>query len=169
MARQGGDTALTEGKRHVEWLPSKLDSESFENIEALEEAAYELFRKDWANPPSFRAEEVRVHNHPHKANHKRAFTYWHVVTAGQPETERKEPIRERLERIPWCKPVVANEDDEIVEVWENFRGRNKHVCIWFDRLNYIVILKLCRDHYLLKTAYCPKSKRRQQLHREYAR
>ncbi len=152
----------------VDWLPHKLAEADFDSLDALEAAAYAIFQDDWIDSPSFRGDDVRVHRHPHTANGDRWHTYWHAVTEGSPEKERVTPIPERLERVPWCKPVVENGSDAVVKVWANIRGRDQHVCIWFDRINYIVILKQCKDHFLLKTTYCPESRRKQQLHREYA-
>jgi len=152
----------------VGWLPVKLNMADFVDFDAFEAAAYAVFRNDWSCFTSFRGAEVRIHRFPHKANANRWQTYWHAVTEGYPEELRKLPVPERLERIPWCRPVVENEEDAVVKVWANFRGQSRHVCIWFDRINYIVILKQCSDHFLLKTTYCPQSRRKQQLHREYA-
>ena len=55
-----------------------------------------------------------------------------------------------------------------IKVWSNQRQGNTHVCIWFDRINYLVVLKQLSRNYLLKTTYIPESRRRQQLHKEYA-
>ncbi|MEI6972781.1 MAG: hypothetical protein WCL44_14845, partial [bacterium] len=89
---------------------------------------------------------------------------------GSPEELRKAPMPDRLERMPWAKPLIENEGDTAaaIKVWANERHGNKHVCIWFDRNNYLVVLKQCAAHYLLKTTYCPESKRQRQLHKEYA-
>ncbi|HDH04741.1 MAG TPA: hypothetical protein ENH01_03370 [Nitrospirae bacterium] len=152
----------------VAWLPEKLAEADFDDLNALEAAAYAIFQNDWTDFPSFRGEDVRVHRRPHIANGDRWNTYWHAVSEGSPEHLRTSPIPERLVRVPWCRPMVENESDAVVKVWANVRGRDQHICIWFDRINYIVILKQCRNHVLLKTAYCPKSRRKQQLHREYA-
>ena len=152
----------------TDWLPDRLAEADYDDITALEAMAYAVFQSDWTDFPLFRGDGVRVHRHPHKANGDRWYTYWHAVTEGSPEEERTSPVPERLERVPWCRAVVENENDAVVKVWANVRGRNQHICIWFDRVNYIVILKQCRDHFLLKTTYCPKSRRKQQLHREYA-
>jgi hypothetical protein len=152
----------------VDWLPDKLAGANFDDLDALEAAAYAIFQNDWTDSPSFRGEDVRVHRRPHTANGDRWHTYWHAVTEGSPEEERTAPIPERLEHVPWCRPVVENESDAVVKVWANVRGRDQHVCIWFDRINYIVILKQCKNHLLLKTTYCPESRRKRQLHREYA-
>jgi len=76
------------------------------------------------------------------------------------------PMKDRLERSPWILPVIENEGE--VKVWSNTRKGHRHICIWMDRQNYLIVLKECRDHFLLKTTYCPESRRRQQLRREYA-
>ena len=150
------------------WLPKRLAEADYDDIAALESAAYAVFQNDWTDFPLFRGDEVRVYRHPHKANGDRWHTYWHAVTEGSPEEEWTSPVPERLERIPWCRPVVDHENDPAIKVWANVRGRDQHICIWFDRVNYIVILKQCKDHFLLKTTYCPRSRRKQQLHREYS-
>lgn len=152
----------------TDWLPDRLVEADHDDINALEAVAYAIFQNDWASFSSFRGDEVRVHRQPHKANGDRWHTYWHAVTEGFPEEVRTTPMPDRLERVPWCRPVVENEGNAAVKVWGNFRKGNRHICIWFDRVNYIVILKECRDHFLLKTTYCPRTRRKQQLHREYA-
>jgi len=148
------------------WLPDQLSLNDFNGMADLEIAAYAVFQQDWSRSSVFRGDEVRVHRHPHKANPDRWHTYWHAVTEGHPEETRTTPMQDRLERSPWILPLVENEEE--VKVWSNIRGRDRHICIWMDRKNYLVILKKCKNHYLLKTAYCPESRRRQQLHREYA-
>ena len=150
------------------WLPERLFRKNFENTDLLEAAAYAVFQTDWRIHPRFRGDEVRVYRGPHKANPSRWHTYWHCVTEGQPEEERKTPKEDRLERIPWLYPVVSNDTDSALKVWSNMRGRDQHVCIWLERENYLVVLKIASDHFVLKTAYCPESNRRKQLHKDYA-
>jgi len=156
------------GPATTDWLPDKLSEADYTDIDALEAAAYAIFQTDWSDFASFRGDQVRVHRHAHRAKADRWHTYWHAVTEGFPEEVRTSPIPDRLERVPWCRPIVDNEGDAAIKVWANVRGRDQHICIWFDRINYIVILKECRDHFLLKTTYCPESRRKKQLHREYA-
>ena len=151
------------------WLPTRLDRLSFTTAADLEAAAWAIFQKDFSAFPPFRTEDVRVIRAPHKARADQGHTYWHMVTEGEREETRGKSISDRLERVPWARPVIENEADvgSAMKVWSNQRSGNTHVCIWFDRQNYLVVLKQCADHYLLKTTYCPESWRRQQLHREY--
>ncbi|MCC5847261.1 MAG: hypothetical protein JJU29_04130 [Verrucomicrobia bacterium] len=152
------------------WLPTALALADFTDLNALEAAAYAHFRSAWASHPNFRGDEVRVHRHPHLANSNRWNTYWHCVTEGHPESTRTNPIPDRLERIPWARPIIENETEAHsgIKVWANIRGRDRHVCIWFEPENYLIVLKVAKDHFVLKTTYRPESRRRSQLHRDYA-
>jgi hypothetical protein len=152
------------------WLPAWLDRATFANEAALEAAAWAVFQKDFASVPSFRTERVNINRQPHPARADRQHSYWHAVTEGQPEETRTAPEPERLERMPWARPVIENEACPLssIKVWSNTRQGNTHVCIWFDRINYLVVLKQLSTNYLLKTTYSPESRRKQQLHKEYA-
>jgi hypothetical protein len=147
-----------------------LKPASFPDASALEAAAWAAFQQDFSSTPEFRSERVNVNRRPHPARSDRHHTYWHAVTEGRPETARTNPETERLEHIPWARPVIENEacQQSSIKVWSNRRGSDTHICIWFDRINYLVVLKRLRTNYLLKTTYSPQSRRRQQLHREYA-
>ena len=151
------------------WLPLALALADFPDMVGLETAAFTLVQTAWASYPTFRGDEVRVHRHPHLANSNRWNTYWHCVTEGDPETTRITPIQDRLERIPWARPVIENETDTNsgIKVWANVRGRDQHVCVWFEPENYLIVLKIARNHFVLKTTYRPESNRRAQLHRDY--
>ena len=154
---------------HPAWLPAHLLKCDFPDTNALERFAYEIFKRDWEGNGSFHGMELRVHRHPHKANPQRWHTYWHSVTEGEREESRNKPIPDLLERVPWCRPILENDKDPLagIKFWANVRGRDQHICIWFVCVNYLIVLKQCFNHYLLKTTYCPENRRRQQLHREY--
>lgn len=153
------------------WLPNRLDRNSFSDETALEAAAWAAFQRDFAAAPIFRTERVNTNRQPHPARADRHHSYWHAVTEGEPEEARAVPEAERLERVPWVRPVIENEacPQSSIKVWSNQRGSSTHVCIWFDRVNWLVVLKQLKTNYLLKTTYSPQSKRQRQLHQEYAR
>lgn len=149
------------------WFPARLDRAAFGDATALEAAAWAVFQRDFAQWPQFRGESVTVSRTPHKARTDREHTYWHIVTEGEPEETRLTPIEDRLERVPWTRPLIENEACPLssIKIWSNQRGGSTHVCIWFDRMNWLVVLKQLSRNYLLKTTYCPESSRRQQLHK----
>ena len=151
------------------WLPPALALADFPDLAGLETAAFSAFQSAWASYPIFRGDQVRVHRHPHLANTSRWNTYWHCVTEGEPESIRVSPIQDRLERIPWARPIVENETDSHagIKIWANVRGRDQHVCIWFEPQNYLIVLKIAKNHFVLKTTYRPESNRKNQLHRDY--
>ena len=152
------------------WLPARLDRASFSDDTALELAAWAAFQRDFKTPPQFRSERVYINRHPHPARSDRGHTYWHAVTKGQPESVRTTPETDRLESLPWARPIIENENcpHSTIKVWSNRRKDSTHICIWFDRINFLIVLKQLKTNYLLKTTYSPQSQRRRQLHREYA-
>jgi hypothetical protein len=152
------------------WLPARLDRATYSDGSALEAAAWAVFQRDFSNAPTFRTERVNINRKPHPARANRQHSYWHAVTEGQPEEARTTPETKRLERMPWARPVIENEGcpQSSIKVWSNRRNGSTHVCIWFDQINYLVVLKQLPTNYLLKTTYSPESRRKQQLHKEYA-
>lgn len=152
------------------WLPARLDRAFFSDVTALELAAWAVFQSDFKTAPQFRSERVYVNRRRHPARSDRGHTYWHTVTKGNSETERTTLVTERLEQIPWVRPVIENEacPHSLIKVWSNRRKGSTHICIWFYKINYLIVLKQLNTNYLLKTTYSPQSRRRQQLHREYA-
>ena len=151
------------------WVPAKLDCS--DGVTVLEPQAYCAYQVDFgiARPAvPFRGAAITVNRKPHPANAQREHTYWHMVTEGEPEITRTTPILDRLERIPWARPVLEHVGASGVKAWENVRGSDRHFCVWHDRVNYLVVVKQTVDTFLLKTTYCPTPQRRMKLHTEYA-
>ena len=82
----------------------------------------------------------------------RWFAFWHLIQEGEIEDDRLPALR-RCERIRWIKYVVEqwNADDD-VEWWENTRGKERNVLLWY-REEYLVILARRSGYWLLKSAY----------------
>lgn len=94
------------------------------------------------------------------------FGFWHVISEGDEEDERLPDLR-RCERIRWISYLIENaEQSDDIFWWENKRGQNTHVVIWHEEENFVVILAKRKEYYLLKTAYCAQSRRKQRFIRE---
>ena len=150
------------------FLPAKLDGSG--GVAAVEPLAWAAFQKDFGKAAAavpFKDAALEFNRHPHPANSAREHTYWHMVTEGQPEEARTAPELDRLERVPWARPVLEHAGDE-VKRWGNVRGSDRHFCIWHSRANYLIVVKQTVKAYLLKTTYCPTIARQRQLHQEFA-
>ena len=78
------------------------------------------------------------------------------------------PDFRRCERICWPGPIIENDADEAVKVWENQRRGEKRICLWFEQENYLVILADRGKYILPWTAYLVEQPHRQRkLQREY--
>lgn len=151
------------------WVPSKLDGSP--GLAVVEPQAYLAYQADFGLSRAavmFRGAPITVNRRPHPANVLREHTYWHMITEGTPESIRTTPMLDRLERIPWARPVLEHIGQPGVKAWENVRGLDRHFCVWHDKINYIVVVKQTADAFLLKTTYQPTSQRRLKLHTEYA-
>jgi len=51
--------------------------------------------------------------------------------------ERDPPGSERIHR---ARPVIENESDVSIKVWENRRGGGRRICLWLESEDYLVIL-----------------------------
>jgi hypothetical protein len=95
-------------------LPAKLDGS--DGIAAVEPLAWTVFQKDFgraAAPVPFQDATLEFNRYPHPANPAREHTYWHMVTEGQPEEARTTPELDRLERVPWARPVLEHTGNEV--------------------------------------------------------
>lgn len=111
---------------------------------------------------------VYVNHRPHPANLSREHTYWHLVTEGKPEEMRCVPVEERLVKIPWVRPVLKSSEHPAIKIWLSPRQANSHYCVWYVKVNYLVVVKQTTRGWLLKTAYTPSHIRITKLHQEYA-
>ena len=101
--------------------------------------------------------------------HDRGFGFWHLISTGDAEEERVPNLR-RCERVRWISWVIRNvkTNDDILW-WENRRGSNTHVVLWFRAEKFAVILAKRKDYYLLKSAYPVRSEREKSFKKECKR
>jgi hypothetical protein len=149
------------------WLPPLVLFQDYGgNWEHYVEALYEYFKRDFVDgSPSFRGTRLALKRHPMEQG--KEATFWHLISEGQAEDERVPDLR-RCERIRWPRPIIEHADEPVIKVWENKRKREKRICVWFENVEYLVVLAVRERYILLWTAYpVTRVHRKRKLQREY--
>ncbi len=96
----------------------------------------------------------------------KGFAFWHTISEGEKEENRTADLR-RCERITWIAWMIKNAPvSNEISSWENKRGKNHHVVIFFEAESFVVILAKRNGYYLFKTAYVTTPQRKKQLIKE---
>ena len=78
--------------------------------------------------------------------------FWYLVQQGKVEDDRLPHVR-RCERLRWVRYLIeAWNTDSDIQWWENKRGSETNVLLWY-RQEYLVILSKRDGYWLLKSAY----------------
>ncbi len=150
-----------------DWLPPLVLFQDYHgNWERYVEVLYRYFRRDFIDDsPSFRGTRLALKRHP--MEHGKEATFWHLISEGKVEDERVPDLR-RSERIRWPRPIIEHADDPVIKVWEDKRKREKRICIWFENVEYLVVLAVRKGYILLWTAYpVTRLHRKRKLQKEY--
>lgn len=126
---------------------------------AYEEVIYQAFLDSFVQQDVvFRGLPVSAPYRPESRG--KHFSFWHVISEaphpGNRNEEDRVPAIARCERIRWIAWAIAQAEAgaDMVSWWENRRGRDTHVVIWAERLDFAVVLGRRPNYYVLKTAYC---------------
>jgi hypothetical protein len=155
----------------VPWLPAEILYSSFGgDWDRFINAVYAQFKFDFLDELdrgqlSFNGLPLRLRKHP-LVNGKEA-SFWHLISSGEIEDERLADF-DRCECIGWAKAIIANCTDPAIKMWENTRGTNTNVCLWFEAENYLVVLGKRSGYYILLTAYFVQDYKKRKLFAEYA-
>lgn len=150
-----------------DWLPPLVYFADYGgNWERYVEALYAYFKADFVDSyRTFRGKKVRAKRYP--MDQGKESTFWHVISEGADESNRLPDLR-RCERIRWPRPIVEHSECPGLKVWENKRKRETRVCIWFEDVEYLVVLAVRAGYMLLWTAYpVTRNHTRRKLKREY--
>jgi hypothetical protein len=137
-------------------LPSLvLYSDHSNNWDVYLEVIYDHFKIDFVDSkPVYEGIRLGLKKHP-QTDGKEA-TFWHLVTKGLIEANRKPEIP-RCERIRWPRPLIENSKHPTVRVWENTRktksGIQQRICICYGNWEYLVVLTKRKNFILPWTAY----------------
>ena len=94
---------------------------------------------------------VPVNCRRHPESRRKWFSFWHLIQEGKREDERTPELR-RCERVIWIPYIInAFENDPNIDWWKNKRS-NCNLLLWY-REEYLVVLEIRKEYYLLKTAY----------------
>ena len=112
------------------WLPKLvLLDDYYGNWDEYLHVLYSAFKKDFIDSrPFFRREKLALKRYPIEDG--KEATFWHVISEGKVENERIPDLR-RCERIPWIRPIIEHEAEQIIKVWENYRKNEKRILLWF--------------------------------------
>lgn len=149
------------------WLPSLVLFEDHDgNWERYVEALYSYFKQDFVDDsPSFRGTQLALKRHP--VYQGKEATFWHIVSEGKVEDKRLPDLR-RCERIRWPRPIIEHENEPAIKVWENIRKSETRICIWFEDVEYLVVLAIRKGYTLLWTAFpVTQPHRKRRLRKEY--
>ncbi|MFH1429891.1 MAG: hypothetical protein ABIH39_09150, partial [Candidatus Margulisiibacteriota bacterium] len=132
------------------WIPPLIKHTEYKDIEDFIEAIYKHFKEDFVdNKPTFRDKRLGLKRLPLKDG--KEATFWHFISKGDKKREINLP---RCKRIKWPKPIIENEHKPEIKVFSNRRRRNeKRILLWFESINYVVILAQRNDYLLPWTAY----------------
>lgn len=150
-----------------EWLPPIVELNSFSgNWELYLEHLYGIYEKDFIKSrPALNGEALKIKRHP-KADGKDA-TFWHLISAGEIEIDRTPDLR-RCERIGWPKPIIENANDSRLKIWKNERRGETRILLWFEQVEYLVVLSERKDYLLFWTAYpVTQNHSKRKLQKEY--
>jgi hypothetical protein len=150
-----------------DWLPPLVLFQDYHgNWQRYVEVLYRYFKQDFVDSsPSFRGTQLVLKRHPMEQG--KEATFWHLISEGKVEDKRLPDFR-RCERIRWPRPIIEHADDPPIRVWENKRKRENRICIWFEDVEYLVVLAVRRGYILLWTAFpVPQLHYQRKLQKEY--
>lgn len=105
----------------------------------------------------------------------KGFSFWHLISEAPDKNNRNEDDRipdiQRCARLRWVAWCISQAGQDGFSWWENSRKRETHVVIWAEQHDFAVVLAKRQTQdgplfYLLKTAYCLKSHRKETFAKE---
>lgn len=136
-------------------LPDKLYYEDYFSLEHLIEEAYRVFLNDLFNyKVVFNAKPVHFFENPIRDGFEQGF--YHCTTTKSDMKKGRTHDVNRLERIPWIKPILENVNCELsccdgFMVWTEPLSNKTH--IYMDSERYLIVLIEKENVYDFITAF----------------
>jgi len=151
----------------AEPLPELVDFSDYGNDwEKYLNAIYEIYMKHIVNAGlSYHGLPVKYRFLP--PTDGKGFGFWHLISEGEDEENRTPDLR-RCERILWVAWILRQAGTNPDILWyENKRGSNTHVVLWYPLNHYALILAKRSGYYLLKSAYVIMPHREKTFEKEW--
>jgi hypothetical protein len=123
-----------------DWLPPVASTDGVWEEVVLR--LYEVFENDFKKTRClFQGKQVwwdqRV-----IAGNKYEEGFWHLISRIDNQTKERLLDPRRAERLPWCRPTLANSGDAEVTVW-HFKESSGRVrtYVWLKDWDYVIILE----------------------------
>jgi len=135
------------------WLPEALQYGDFNGEwERFLVKVYELFERDFKKSrPSYRGLPLEYDS---RIEDGKEAVFWHLTSQYDAKTGNRQLDLRRCERIPWPRPIIEHSQDKQLSVWKNRRGIEIRILLWFEEMDYLVVLKESPNTVILLTAYC---------------
>ena len=154
----------------VSWLPKLVIYDKKTPFDEYYNAIYEIFKEDFINTkPYFKSKRVGLQKEP-RVNGK-VQTFHHMTTEEYKDkngTITRVPSKERCERIKWNKAIIES-NYFALKIFPEKRSHNRNnIVIWFEEIDYVIILRDAKTYYVFITAYPIKYEhKRKQLRKSF--
>ena len=146
-------------------LPSLILFKDFKGSwENYKQALYEVFLNSILGKLNFLNLPVNCRSlQPVNEMHR---CFWHLISEGSLEDEKRTLDIRRCERIAWIAHLLNNYQSPELACWENRRGSNSNTILWLPPENYMIVLSRRGAYYLLTTAYMHDARKKKTNEKE---
>ena len=121
------------------WLPPKIDTNGVWEIVLIK--LYNVFDNDFIiKKCHFDTYKIIFDDRKIDSPYEEGF--WHLISQVNHTTNQREPDFPRAQKLPWCKPVIENHNDDLIKCWD-YEEADKRIrtYIWLEDSDYIVIIE----------------------------
>ncbi len=149
-----------------DWLPELMLEADYSNWNEYEDALYAQFQADFIHSsPRLHKQQFKIKRHPQVLG--RIATFWHLISRGNVQEDKRLVDRERCSRMKWVRVIIdrlATHPADL-RIWRAHKQRDNRLHIALSDFSYIVVLADRGDFVLLWTAFVVEHKQRQEGYR----
>jgi len=152
-----------------EFLPPLINLDG--SYEEIIERLYEVFRRDFIeNRARHLGWDVRYIGSIYEFSQSKVEGFWHVITREDATRSNRLIDYRRAERLSWAKPLMENPYRKGIKFFfydEGIPRKGIRHYIWFEKGNYVVVLRKRRDDYFWITAFYVDDWKREDLQKRF--